>query len=91
MSIADHHRLRMKEGLTWRGEFALAIIEEEGEIKTSILTFSGLNYHGLREVVEKLLEGGFIKKRSTADSRVKLLSLTEKGSSYLQQVKELYK
>jgi predicted transcriptional regulator len=90
MSVAQHHRFRISEGLTWRGEFALAIIAEEGEIKTSYLAKVGLNLNGVREIIEQLVNKGFINVR-VPDKVKRLVSVSDKGIEYLNKVKEFYK
>jgi predicted transcriptional regulator len=89
MSIAKHHRLRMTLNITWRAEYVLGILDEEGEVKMSYLRHIGIKYD-VRSVVRGLLDKGLVSVRHP-DDKMKLVKLTDYGKEYTQQVKELYK
>ena len=87
-SLARHHRLRMMTGLTWRGEYLLAILQEEGECKTQYLRHIGMSYD-IIEVLNTLEERGYIKIRKPSH-KLRLHSLTDLGREYLEQVAKIY-
>lgn len=87
--IARHHRFRITVGITWRGEYVLGVLEEEGECKTSYLRHIGLGYD-IIDTLDKLELKGFINIKKV-NGRLRLHSLTDLGREYLQQVKEIYK
>jgi predicted transcriptional regulator len=89
MSIAKHHRLRITLNITWRAEYVLGILDEEGEVKMSYLRHIGIKYD-VRSVVRGLLDKGLVSVRHP-DDKMKLVKLTDYGKEYVQQVKELYK
>lgn len=89
MQIAKHHRFRITVGITWRGEYVLGVLEEEGECKTSYLRHIGLGYD-IIDTLDKLELKGFINVKKV-NGRLRLHSLTDLGREYLQQVKEIYK
>lgn len=89
MSLAKHHRLRITLNITWRAEYVLGILGEEGEVKMSYLRHIGIKYD-VRSVVRGLLDKGLVSVRHP-DDKMKLVKLTDYGKEYLQQVKELYK
>ena len=89
MSIAKHHRLRMSMDITWRADYVLGVLSEEGEVKMSYLRHIGIEYD-IRSIVKGLIDKGLISMRCP-DERVKLVKLTDHGWGYVKQVKELYK
>ena len=89
MTIAKHHRFRMTVGITWRAEYVLGVLEEEGECKTNYLRHIGLGYD-IIETLNILEREGFIKVKKP-NGKLRLHSLTDLGKEYLQQVKEIYK
>jgi predicted transcriptional regulator len=89
MSLAKHHRLRITLNITWRAEYVLGILDEEGEVKMSYLRHIGIKYD-VRSVVRGLVDKGLVSVRYP-DDKMKLVKLTDYGREYVQQVKELYK
>lgn len=89
MSLAKHHRLRIMLNITWRAEYVLGILDEEGEIKMAYLRHIGIKYD-VRSVVKGLIDKGLVSVRRP-DDKMKLVKLTDYGREYVQQVKELYK
>ena len=86
--VATHHRLRIMAGLTWRAEYVLGVLEEEGEIKTSYLRLIGLG----RDIVDTLniLErDGYIKVRRP-NGKIRLHSLTDLARKYLSEIESIY-
>lgn len=79
----------MTVGITWRGEYVLGVLEEDGEVKTSYLRHIGLGYD-IIDTLESLELKGFIKVKRP-NGKLRLHSLTDLGKEYLQQVKEIYK
>jgi len=88
-AIAKHHRFRMTMKITWRAEFILGVLEEEGEVKTQYLRHVGIAY----DIIDTLhtLERDELIKVRRPDGKMRLYSLTDLGKDYLQQVKEIYK
>jgi hypothetical protein len=89
MSLAKHHRLRITLNITWRAEYVLGILDEEGEVKMSYLRHIGIKYD-VRSVVRGLIDKGLVSVRYP-DDKMKLIKLTDYGREYVQQVKGLYK
>ena len=89
MSIAKHHRLRITLDISWRQEYVLGILDEDGEVKMSYLRHIGIKYD-VRSIVRCLIEKGLVSVRYP-DNKMKLVKLTDYGREYVQQVKELYK
>ena len=89
MSISKHHRLRMTLDISWRQEYVLGVLDEEGEVKMAYLRHIGIEYD-IRSIVKGLIDKGLISMRHP-DERTKLVKLTDYGREYVQQVKELYK
>jgi DNA-binding MarR family transcriptional regulator len=89
MSIAKHHRLRMTLDISWRQDYVLGVLSEEGEVKMSYLRHIGIEYD-IRSIVKGLIDKGLISMRHP-NERTKLVKLTPQGHEYIQQVKELYK
>jgi predicted transcriptional regulator len=89
MSLARHHRLRLTMGISWRAEYILGVLGDEGEVKLSFLRHIGLNYD-IRMLMKSLTEKELVSMRYP-DGKMKLVKLTDYGKEYLQQVKELYK
>ena len=89
MSLAKHHRLRIMLDITWRQEYVLGVLSEEGEVKMSYLRHIGIEYD-IRSIVKGLIDKGLISMRCP-DERMRLVKLTTQGHEYIQQVKELYK
>lgn len=87
-SIARHHRLRMMVGLTWRAEYVLGVLDEEGEIKTQYLRHIGLGYD-IIDTLDILERDGYIRVRRP-NGKLRLHSLTDKAREYLQQVEKIY-
>ena len=89
MSIAKHHKLRITLDITWRQEYVLGVLDDEGEVKMAYLRHIGIKYD-VRSIVQSLLDMGLISARYP-DNKMKLVKLTDYGREYVQQVKELYK
>jgi predicted transcriptional regulator len=89
MSIAKHHMLRMSLDITWRQEYVLGVLDDEGEIKMAYLRHIGIKYD-IRSIVKGLIDKGLVSARYP-DNKMKLVKLTDYGRDYVQQVKELYK
>ena len=79
----------MTVGITWRAEYMLGVLEEDGEVKMSYLRHIGLGYD-IKDTLHMLEAKGFVKLRRP-DDKMKLVKLTDYGREYVQQVKELYK
>lgn len=86
--VAMHHRLRIMAGLTWRAEYVLGVLEEEGEIKTSYLRLIGLG-HDIVDTLNILERDGYIKVRRP-NGKIRLHSLTDLAREYLEQVEMVY-
>jgi len=89
MSLAKHHRLRITMGISWRAEYIIGVLGDEGEVKLSYLRHVGLNYD-LRALMKSLTDKGLVSMRRP-DDKMKLVKLTDYGREYLEQVKGLYK
>ena len=89
MSVVRHHRLRVMVGLTWRAEYILGILAEEGESKTTFLEHASGISSDLRTNINSLIKLNFATQRML-DKRTKLVSITELGKEYLQQVEDIY-
>jgi predicted transcriptional regulator len=89
MSLARHHRLRITMGISWRAEYIIGVLGDEGEVKLSYLRHIGLNYD-IRALIKSLVDKGLVSMRRP-DDKMKLVKLTDYGREYLEQVKELYK
>jgi len=89
MSLAKHHRLRITLDISWRQEYVLGILDEDGEVKMSYLRHIGLNYD-IRALIKSLMDKGLVSMRRP-DDKMKLVKLTDYGREYLEQVKGLYK
>lgn len=79
----------MTVGITWRAEYMLGVLEEDGEVKMSYLRHIGLGYD-IKDTLRILEAKGFVKLRRPNDT-LRMYSLTDLGMEYLQQVKEIYK
>lgn len=88
-NVARHHRLRMMVGLTWRAEYTLGVLAEEGELKTQYLRHVGLGYD-IIDTLNILERDGYIKVRRP-NGKLRLHSLTDKAKEYLEQVEAIYK
>lgn len=86
--VARHHRLRITTGITWRGEYVLGVLDEEGETKTQYLRHMGLGYD-IIDTLNNLERDGYIRVRRPND-KLRLHSLTDLGKEYLQQVTMIY-
>jgi len=89
MSLARHHRLRITMGISWRAEYIIGVLGDEGEVKLSYLRHIGLNYD-IRALIKSLMDKGLVSMRRP-DDKMKLVKLTDYGREYLEQVKGLYK
>ena len=89
MSLARHHRLRITMGISWRAEYIIGVLGDDGEVKLSYLRHIGLNYD-IRALIKSLMDKGLVSMRHP-DERTKLVKLTDYGREYLEQVKGLYK
>jgi DNA-binding MarR family transcriptional regulator len=89
MSLAKHHRLRITLDISWRQEYVLGVLAEDGEVKMAYLRHIGIKYD-VRSVVKGLIDKGLVSVRYP-DDKMKLVKLTDYGREYVQQVKELYK
>jgi DNA-binding MarR family transcriptional regulator len=75
--------------ISWRQEYVLGVLDEEGEVKMAYLRHIGIEYD-IRSIVKGLIDKRLISMRHP-DERTKLVKLTDYGREYVQQVKELYK
>lgn len=75
--------------LTWRAEYLLGILYEEGESKIAYLEHASNISFDLRSVINSLIDLGFVAERYK-DKRTKLVSITDYGKEYIQLVKDLY-
>jgi len=89
MSLARHHRLRITMSISWRAEYIIGVLGDEGEVKLSYLRHIGLNYD-IRALIKSLMDKGLVSMRRP-DDKMKLVKLTDYGREYLEQVKGLYK
>ena len=89
MSLAKHHNLRTMMGLTWRGEYVLAVLAEENECGVSTIRGWGVLEKEIGNVVEILREKGLVQTRSI-NKKIKLHSLTDLGKEYIEQVQRIY-
>jgi len=88
MSVARHHRFRMTAGITWRGEYLMGILLDEGECKTQYLRHVGLAYD-IIDTLNKLHRDGYIQVKRP-NGKLRLYSLTDLGREYLEQVRKIY-
>lgn len=79
----------MTVGITWRAEYILGVLEEDGEVKMSYLRHIGVGYD-IKDTLRTLEKKELIKLRRP-NKTLRMYSLTDLGKEYLQQVKELYK
>jgi len=75
--------------ISWRQEYVLGVLDEDGEVKMSYLRHIGIKYD-VRSIVEGLIAKGLVSVRYP-DDKMKLVKLTDYGHEYLKQVEELYK
>ena len=87
MSIAKHHQLRIMMKLSPRDEYVIGILYDEGEVKTSFFEYVGLTAT-IKDIVKRLSDKGLIQVRKEKNRN--MLSLTDYGREYVEQVKELY-
>lgn len=87
MSIAKHHQLRMMMKLSSRDEYVIGVLYDEGEVKTSFFEYVGLSTT-IKDVTKRLVDKGLIQVRKEKNRN--MLSLTDMGQEYVQQVKDLY-
>jgi predicted transcriptional regulator len=87
MSVAKHHQLRITLGLTPIDEYMVAILYEEGEVKTSYFEHVGIAFD-IKHAVKRLFGKGLIRIRQ--DKKRNMLSLTDYGREYIQQVEGIY-
>ena len=78
----------MTAGLTWRGEYLLAILQEEGECKTQYLREIGSGYD-IIDTLDILEKRGLITVRRP-NGKLRMHSLTDLAREYLQQVEDIY-
>jgi predicted transcriptional regulator len=76
-------------GISWRAEYIIGVLGDEGEVKLSYLRHIGLNYD-IRALIKSLMDKGLVSMRRP-DDKMKLVKLTDYGREYLEQVKGLYK
>ncbi len=76
-------------GISWRAEYIIGVLGDEGEVKLSYLRHIGLNYD-IRALIKSLVDKGLVSMRRP-DDKMKLVKLTDYGREYLEQVKEIYK
>ena len=88
MSLLKHIEYRKSCGLTHFEEHVLAILAEDGEVKSSYLIARGIRGNNAKDLRHNLERKGFIKSRQLKN--LLLVSLTEQGEYYIQSVKELY-
>lgn len=86
--VATHHRLRITAGLTWRAEYVLSVLEEEGETKTQYLRHIGLGYD-IIDTLNILEREGYIKVRRP-NGKLRMHSLTDLAREYLYEVERIY-
>jgi predicted transcriptional regulator len=87
MSLLKHHELRITVGLTQRDEYIVALLYGQPEVKTSFLYYSGVEFQ-VKDAIQRLKDKGLISVRS--EKKRNLLSLTEYGREYVEQVKKIY-
>lgn len=87
MSVAKHHQLRITLDVTPIQEYMVAILYEEGELKTSYFEHVGIKFD-IKHAVQMLKEKGLIRIRK--DMNRNMLSLTDYGREYIEQVEGLY-
>lgn len=87
-NLARHHRFRITTGITPRGEYVLAVLQEEGECKTSYLRHVGLGYD-IIDTLKILERDGYINVRRP-NEKLRLHSLTDLGKEYLEQVRMIH-
>ena len=76
-------------GISWRAEYIIGVLGDDGEVKLSYLRHIGLNYD-IRALIKSLMDKGLVSMRRP-DDKMKLVKLTDYGREYLEQVKGLYK
>ena len=74
--------------LTWRGEYILGLLQEEGECKTEYLRYLGVGYDVI-DVLNNLERDGYINIKRP-NRKLRLHSLTDLGREYLEQVEAIY-
>ena len=79
----------MMTKISWRGEYVLGLLHEEGECKTEYLRQLGVGYD-IIDVLNNLERDGYINVKRP-NKKLRLHSLTELGMEYLQQVEAIYK
>lgn len=73
--------------LSSRDEYVIGVLYDEGEVKTTFFHHIGLGFT-LKDVVKRLQENGMIQVRKEKNRN--MLSLTDYGREYVEQVKEIY-
>ena len=86
--LAKHHRFRITTGITWRAEYVLGILQEDGECKTQHFRHLGLGYDIL-DTLNKLEKDKYITVKRP-NGKLRLHSLTDLGKEYLKQVEIIY-
>lgn len=86
MSLFKHHEYRKSIGISNRDEFVLGILYEFGEVKSSFLDVHNLLHK--KDIIKRLKDRGLINVR--LDKNRNMLSLSELGVAYIQQIKEFY-
>lgn len=75
-------------GLTWRAEYVLATLAEEGEVKTQYLRHIGLGYD-IIDTLDNLERDGYINVRRP-NGKLRMHSITDKAREYLAQIETIY-
>lgn len=88
MSLLKHIQYRKSCGLTHFEEHVLAILAEDGEVKSSYLLAAGIRGNNAKNLRQSLIRKGFVQSRQ--HKNLVLVCLTEQGEAYIDRVKELY-
>jgi DNA-binding PadR family transcriptional regulator len=78
----------MMAKLTWRAEYILSLLQEEGECKTEYLRHLGVGYD-IIDTLNNLERDGYVNIRRPT-RKLRMHSLTDLGKEYLQQVEDIY-
>ena len=79
----------MTLGISQKAEFILAILEEDGECKTSYIHHIVKKYADVKTALNSLMALDLVKCRAL-DKKTKLYSLTDTGREYIEQVEKIY-
>lgn len=96
MSIYKHSEFRKLQGINFREEYVLGLLQEFSDMKaTTICTLAKCVYtkDSCLDVLEKLRDKGFLTSYKAASKKVStfnMWSLTPMGKYYLKQVEDIY-